>query len=421
MSTKLDPSESTSQGAEAGAGESHLTAAGATSAIPAGMAATERIARGGVSPIPAKAAAYGLTALVEHHGPVITAAANPNFSYHGGPVVRRPQVFSSFWGPTWSQPANQARAARLNQYLTDLLKSRYMNILSQYGVGAGAGAAGAFVRAIFIANVASQLTDSDIRAVIQSGIDKGVLPEPSDPTNNVLVIFLGEGIAVNEPAQGLVLCEPAHDTAFGYHSFFNTKAGNPFYYAIIPALDDTCLKQTCPSDVGCSLHLAETQEQRQTQVTSHEFAEMTTDPQLNAWFDGTTGAENGDICNGESGTITVEGRVWTVQRMYSKFDDVKTGGAAPCVTEPADPLPLLSPGPPAAQPAVPASAAQMETINRLLPLPTAHFDPEAGVVQTEEGELRDYLRRLFSPFDGEHVIADLPAFLREAADLLSRG
>lgn len=399
-----------------GTTENNRTAARATGTVPAGLYPAKKVAWGGVSPVPSKPAAYGLTALTERQGPVITAAANPNFSYHGGPVVKRPQVFSSFWGKTWSQPANKKRAERLNQYLKDLLKSKYMNILSQYGVGAGA-----FVRSSFIANVAAELSDGDIRRVIQSGIDKGIFPEPSGTTNNVLLIFLGEGIAVNEPAQGLVLCEPAHDTAFGYHSFFTTKANHPFYYSITPSLNDKCLKHTCPSDIGCSLHLAATQEQRQTQVTSHEFAEMTTDPQLNAWFDATTGAENGDICNGESGTITVEGRVWTVQRMYSKFDDVKTSGAAPCVTEPASPLPLLSPGPPAAHTAAPAGAARAEALEHLLPLPTSHFDPETGAAEMDAAELRQYVARLFSPFSDEEIVTDLPAFLREAADIISKG
>jgi hypothetical protein len=379
------------------------------------------VAWGGVSPIPAKAAAYGLTTVFEPpNAPTIAAAASPSFRWHGGPVVSRPQVFSSFWGQTWSKPANKQRANRLNQYLKDLLQSKYMNILTQYGVGAGAGAGGAFVKSTFIANVPVQLTDTRIRQIIQLGIDKGILPEPTALTNNVLIVFLGEGIAINEPAQQLILCEPAHDTAFGYHSFFTTKAGHPFYYSMIPALDDTCLKHTCPSDAGCSLHLSETQEQRQTQVTSHEFAEMVTDPQLNAWFDGTTGAENGDICNGESGTITVDGRTWTVQRMYSKFDDVKSNGSSFCLTEPASPLPRLSPGPPAAQPLSLADTQNMQSFARLLPLPTTHFDPETGAASLDEENLREYVTRVFRPFDDEHIIPDLSAFLREAADILSK-
>ena len=52
------------------------------------------------------------------------------------------------------------------------------------------------------------------------------------------------------PLAGLVLCEPTHDTAFGYHSFFHTAAGHPFYYAIIPSLTDGCLHNSCSSDAG---------------------------------------------------------------------------------------------------------------------------------------------------------------------------
>lgn len=92
----------------------------------------------------------------------------------------------------------------------------------------------------------------------------------------------------------------------------------------------------CPDDGSCSLHLAETQEQRQTQVTSHEFAEITTDPELNAWF-GSNG-ENGDICNGETDTITVGANTWTVQRTYSKTDDINTGGASFWAANPIPPV-----------------------------------------------------------------------------------
>jgi hypothetical protein len=87
-----------------------------------------------------------------------------------------------------------------------------------------------------------------------------------------------------------------------------------------------------------------TQEQRQTQVASHEFAEMTTDPELNAWVDPKAG-ENGDICNGESATITVGANTWTVQRTYSKTDDMATKGQSYCLATAAAPIAPLKPGP----------------------------------------------------------------------------
>jgi hypothetical protein len=272
-----------------------------------------------------------------------TAGKFPNFAYQGGPVIASPQVHTTFWGLLWSDAAHQARAQRLNQYHQDLLASGFMNVLSQYGVGHGAGNAGAFLGHTFISNVPATLTDPLIRSTIQTAINQGVLPEPSDG-NMALIIYLDENMGVNDPADRLVLCEPQNDNAFGYHDFFTTAAGHKFHYAVIPALTDTCLQESCGSDAGCSLHLALTQEQRQTQVASHEFAEMVTDPELNGWLDPKAG-ENGDICNGESAQITVGGNTWNVQRTYSKADDVASDGQSFCLATAPTPIPPLKPGP----------------------------------------------------------------------------
>ena len=139
------------------------------------------------------------------------------------------------------------------------------------------------------------------------------------------------------------MCEPTGDNAFGYHFFFTTAEGNSCYYSVIPSLDDTCLINTGCSGGGCSLSLSQTQEQRRTQVTSHEFAEMATDPAFpSGWF-GPASDENGDICNGEADSITVGANTWDVQRTYSKTDDIATNGASFCLTTAPNPIPKLSP------------------------------------------------------------------------------
>ncbi len=109
-------------------------------------------------------------------------------------------------------------------------------------------------------------------------------------------------------------------------------------YDVVPGLNDTCLEETCPNDSNCSLHRAETQEQRQTQVTSHELSEMISDPQLNAWWSPTVG-ENGDVCNGLSDIITINSNTWTVQKMYSKWHDMNTNNGIVCITSNQSPLP----------------------------------------------------------------------------------
>jgi hypothetical protein len=267
----------------------------------------------------------------------------PNFTWQGGPVIATPEVHTTFWGALWSDASHQARAQRLNQYHQDLLQSDFMNVLSQYGVGAGK--AGTFVGGTFVPNVPATLTDPVIRQTIQSAINRGDLPEPGSPSNLALIIYLDENIGINDPGDQLVLCEPSNDNAFGYHEFFTTTAGHKFYYAVVPGLSDACLQESCPGgDASCSLRLTQTQEQRQTQVASHEFAEMTTDPELDGWLDPQNG-ENGDICNGQTATITVGSNHWNVQSTYSKTDDIATNGQSFCRATAPSPIPPLKPGP----------------------------------------------------------------------------
>jgi len=265
------------------------------------------------------------------------ADPHPKFLYHGGPVVLDPRVFAMFVGD-WTSPANQARSTRLIQYLKDLVVSPYMNILSQYGCGT----AGTFIGSAFVHNTSDNLTELTIHQLIQTAINASTIPEPTNH-NNCYILFLDDATGVKDRGLKIVMCEAKSDNAFGYHHIFSTAAGNPCNYAIIPGLSNACLTETCHGSASCSLHTTQTQEQRQTQVASHEFSEMISNPNGDAWFDGSDGEENGDLCNGIPGTITVSGRTWTVQRMYSKTDDLQSHGGNICVLPPAHPLPPLVP------------------------------------------------------------------------------
>jgi hypothetical protein len=305
------------------------------------MEVTEKSLRaiGGVSAEMHKPALSGHQPAEDDLAPAArVTGAHPKFRYHGGPVVNAPDVYASFWGSPWSSdPDHQQRKADLEQFLQDFLASSYMDILSQYGAGSGAGQAGSFKASGVESDVMNQIQDTHIHRILQTTIDSGALPEPR---NLVVMIYLADGIEVKGPGPA-IMCEPHGDNAFGYHSSFVTAAGNACYYSVIPSLNDACLQSSCPSDQQCSLHLALNQEQRQTQVSSHEFSEMVTDPEGTGWFDGSTGAENGDICNGESGSITVAGRTWTVQMMYSKHDDQATHGRTTCIDSAPQPIPRV--------------------------------------------------------------------------------
>src|SRR5947209_11168484 len=275
------------------------------------------------------------------------AGSFPNFVYQGGRVITTPQVFCVFLGD-WTSAANQTRATTLAQFLNDLMHSDYMNMLAQYGVGSS----GAVVNSVFISSGDTDLNRTDIEGIFQTAITNGTLPDPgSNTSSNVYILFLDDSTGVNGTFGGdlTVMCEASSDDAFGFHFHFVTSAGNELFYAVVPGLTDTCLTNSCPGDDGsCTLHLAQSRQDRQTQVISHEFSEMITNPDVGGsegWSSGTSGGphENGDICNGSSGSITVHGRTWNVQKMYSKYDDQQTNGATTCVLGSSFALPSLLP------------------------------------------------------------------------------
>jgi hypothetical protein len=309
----------------------------------------------------------------------------------------------------------------LTQFLTDLVDTDYWNVLSQYGVGHGRGY-GVFIQASFLNNVAANLSDSDVHNIIQASINAGAIPEPPEDDQNVLLIFLDENTAINDPEHGIVMCERANDTEFGYHSNFTTAAGHDFYYAVIPALDDTCLRNSCLRDVECSLHLFQSQEQRRTQVTSHELIEMCTDPvpPTGWWSPRHLQNENGDICNGEADTITKGANTWTVQRQYSRYDDINSNGAVFCITTAPNPIPGLSPGPSGPTAGGIASAQCTGLYKAFLPLPTAHYDVKSKKFSLDEDHVRRYMRSVFYPRAPENVFADFPGALHSIADILEK-
>ena len=240
----------------------------------------------------------------------------------------------------WSTAGNQTRASRLSQFVSDFLNSSYMNILSQYGCGT----TGNVLNSVFVPAPNNNLSSTDIHSILQTAINNNQVTEPTNPSN-AYILYLDDNTAVNDTTDGIEMCESTNDNAFGFHTFFTTTAGHVCPFGVVPGLNNLCLTDSCPgNDTGCSLHLAQTQEQRQTQVTSHELSEMFSDPQCTGWCgQNPCGDENGDICNANSGTISVGSNIWTVQLMYSKWDDMKTNGSTTCIAPPANPLPSLMP------------------------------------------------------------------------------
>src|SRR5271165_5482054 len=159
--------------------------------------------------------------MAPHGAPGLAAPAYGDLRYRVGPIISCPVIYATFWGSRWA--TQKAQAARLIQFLKDLVASPWMNIMSQYGAGTGAGS-GVYAGSYFQSSVPATLTDANIQSFLQTAINKGEIPEP--PANNtaqVIIIYLDESVAVKDPALGIVMCEPSSDNAFGYHSDFVTQ------------------------------------------------------------------------------------------------------------------------------------------------------------------------------------------------------
>ncbi len=314
--------------------------------------------------------------------------------YSGGPIIHCPQIYTSFWGPAWSDPAHTALANQLNQFHADLVASQFMNVLTQYGMWGS----GAFIRATFVSAVPGVMSVSDYQNIIQDCINAGAFPEPQDPHTSagvsLLMIFLDENTIIN--GGGRELNFPGAPD-IGFHDSFTTAAGHPCVYAFTAYSPDY--------NFG-------------TVVASHEFAEACTDPLYDAWTPDHAFHEIGDYCEGTNGTITVSGRTWTVQ---AEWDDTNNT----CSASAPSPIPALTPGPGAAgalQGEVrgrgPRLAGGILPYERLLPLPPLHVDLATKTARMQDQDVYAYGRKVFHPLRHEHLFQDFPGFLRRAADML---
>jgi hypothetical protein len=368
--------------------------------------------------------------------PLDQVAVHPNFKYHNGPVLVSPIVYSIFLGQLWNVDADHAqRMNLLKEFLSDLPFSGFMNVLSQYGCGFGAGNAGCSLQSETLpvgpgdtGDIHAQMTitDSEMQNLLQGEITKGFLPQPGTPATTCVIVYLADNVNVQDELKRIVTCL-SEDGAFGYHGHFTTNKGDSLAYGLVSSASDNCLNNVCAQHQGiCNLSFARPQVERQTMVTSHEYAEMLTNPTDGGWFcdpNGDPGKELADITQGvfpdptASGTITAGSKTWTVQKIYSITDAL--AGRDPAVVSAPSPLPKL-PLAPVPHRVPLARIHELHRIEKLLPLPNAYYDAVQGGRKWDEEATRALLRRLFHPYRPQDFVPDLPRLLRHIADLIDK-
>ncbi|HKF51938.1 MAG TPA: hypothetical protein VKB26_06475 [Candidatus Acidoferrales bacterium] len=202
------------------------------------------------------------------------AAAAPNLTYRGGPLLTSVEVFTVFWGTAWQQAANSSTMAQMNQFFDYILTSQLIDQLGEYSAAGQTIGHGSRIGTTVITSPApgTSVQDSDIQNMIQQQISAGTLPATT--TNTLYFVFLPDGVTVEQG--GSASCQ-----AFcGYHDSF----GSNVYYAVMPY----------PGCSGCTGGLAVFD--ALTSTTSHELCEAITDPiPGQGWYDDNNG-EIGDIC-----------------------------------------------------------------------------------------------------------------------------
>jgi hypothetical protein len=175
-------------------------------------------------------------------------------------------------------------ASQLDGFFDFIVTSPYMDLLNEYSIASMQIQHGRRLVSVHVSNSepgtvtpgGRQVTDAQIQATLQGWIASRTIPATT--ANTLYFIFLPPNVvSVSFGSQSCV--------AGGYCGYHD-HIGN-VYYAVVPYV-------SCP---GCVFpgQLLDTL----TEVSSHELAEAITDPELNAWFDPTTGPgdEIGDICN----------------------------------------------------------------------------------------------------------------------------
>jgi hypothetical protein len=246
--------------------------------------------------------------------------------YHGGPIMRRANLYAIFWIPAALQNSGTTGMSLAYQNLQTRLLADYTghgidNNNTQYYQILGAtttyiqnapgaiptsGLAGfTFDNAPYPASGCSDaatpgncITDAQIQAEIQKVM--GLKGWTSGP-NKMFLLYTssGEGSCVDAGGTSCAYTAPNPNNAYcAYHSFIGTGTSPPIIYANMPFGNlSACQNSGQPSPNGHALADAV------MSIASHEISEAITDPLLNAWFD-SSGNENGDLCSFDYGVNT---------------------------------------------------------------------------------------------------------------------
>jgi Bacterial Ig-like domain (group 3) len=287
--------------------------------------------------------------------PVNAAASAPScspachFDYYGGPVISNADVVVVYWKNTVTSVVNcgggtdsHGNCIGVSRFLGALSNSTFVDMLQQYntlGIEATAGSqvgtastdqtigrgtlhtGSPFTITPSAANSGSAITDAQIQSEIQAQISAKNLPQPATDSagnvNTLYFVYFPPGVTITDP-NGSGSCVVNGFCAYHgtFSGTFNSKTLD-VPYGVMP---DFGPGGGC--DTGCG---SGTEFQNITNVSSHEFAESTTDTAVGiggnvdyplAWYDLNNG-EIGDPCF-QADTIKFDSVTYAIQQIFSQ-------------------------------------------------------------------------------------------------------
>ncbi len=229
-------------------------------------------------------------------------------SYHGGPVMLGTTTAYYIWYGNWSGNS----ATTILQNLISNFASPYYNINTTYYDGSNRHVSNAVSYGGSTTDSYSRgtaLSDGDIQTIVTSAISAGRLPK-----NTNAVYFVLTSSDVNETSG---FC-----TQYcGWHTN-GSILGSDIKYSFVGNPDrcpSSCAAQTTSPNSNAGAD-------GMASIIAHEFEESTSDPDLNAWYDG-RGAENADKCawtfgtqstasNGSKYNVTLGGLKYLIQQNW---------------------------------------------------------------------------------------------------------
>ena len=242
---------------------------------------------------------------------VPSAATGNGIDYHGGPVMSNTVTIYYIWYGNWN---GNNGVTVLESFAKNLGGSPYFNINTTYTDGNGSAVKNNLIfggSTIDNYSLGKNLTDSQVWQAVSAAIDSGRLP--SDP--NAVYFLLTSADVTATSGFCTQYC--------GWHTY-NVLNKTPIKYAFVGD------GSRCPS--GCTAQPANSPNGNvgadgMASVIAHELSETVSNPQLNAWWRGSTGEENGDICawtfgvtfaapNGSRANMSLGGDNYLIQQMW---------------------------------------------------------------------------------------------------------